>query len=641
MSYAQELSKAEKRYEIDVKRLEVSPTDREALFRSREFIRLDPTYYVGYMYEGLFKHERASDYIGFRNAIPVLKKAMQLLEKDFSAELRKQYTDVSDYMPLQQVRVDYMLLTSALFDCYSDLEQPDSVMILLNHYKKWNFQRDMLGANNNIGWTYHRNRFYTSSKYSFLGNSIEENEKTALRYLHQGLADIEKNRDLNERVFRSVKGDELSVYHYLSLVHSYLRDTDSAYYYFRQMDGYNVFPHNNFAIFCFVNGEFFDAESHFQYAQTTEYGDKRIRESDVYLGILDVFRAKPEEAIRTLKEQIQDMGVVPGWGWDNLALARSYLYNGQVDKCMEHLNKARNFKELHIGSTWTQSHYDISIATLELMCKEWQRAALKFENKGYWYSPATLARLAQCSVEKDAQQLLLINRIAANPERNDVFYRIFASENTVTFDEVWFMLKDYGQRFFLKYFTEQAKNDERARIQKYFKLFAAKLMVERGNESKAADILDEINRREPLDPEFEKLFEARIYEAQYRCSSKQDDLLRFYETFPQLVPFSGFTMSFRLDVYDDNSAIKNDVLKTMKRYNVEWTKNEDSDAPRAIIYFSNDGKNDVITYSVRQANGRTLVPEQRIICTTAEDATKQLVYGLFKIAEPEVFSERR
>ena len=636
-AYAQQLSKEEARYEIDVKRIGLYPTDREALFRSREFIRLDPSYYVGYYYEALFKHDRVSDYIGFRNVVPVLKKAISLLEKDFSRELSKQYASREDYLPIEQVRVDYFYLISALMDSYSNLEQPDSVMMLLDHYQKWNFQRDMLGANTYKAWTVHRNRFYTSEKYSFLENSIAENEKLALSYIYKGKAEIEKYRDINESVFSPmyVLADELGVCHYAAIIHSYLRNNDSAAYYYQQMYGYTVFPDNNYAIFCYVNGDFDEASHYFRRSQWREAGDKRVRESDIYMGILSVFKSQPERAVVDLKSQIQQRGVVPGWGWTNMALARSYLYNGQLDKCNDHLKKAKNFKEVHIGTTWTQSHYDISISALELMVKEREQAALKFENKGYWYSPSKLLKLAQLSVEKDALQLLLLNRIASNPEREDVFYSIFASENTVSFDEIWYMLRDYGQKFFLKRFEGLANTDDRVYIRKYFKLLAAKLMLERGDKKEALEALMKIEKSETINPEYEKLFQARLAEAKALCRSSDDDISKLYELYPQLIPFSNLTMKFRLEVYDDDrTESRSKVLKEIKNYNIEWMDESDRNTPRAIVYFSNDGKNDIITYSVKLRK-RTIIEDKKIVCKSPEDAARQLVYGLFKVTEPD------
>src|SRR5689334_12717765 len=63
------------RYEIDAKRIGVTPVDKDALPRGREFIRLDSTYYVGWMYQGLFLNDRSVDVIGYQRALPIMRKA--------------------------------------------------------------------------------------------------------------------------------------------------------------------------------------------------------------------------------------------------------------------------------------------------------------------------------------------------------------------------------------------------------------------------------------------------------------------------------------------------------------------------------------------------------------------------------------
>src|SRR3954470_2962746 len=77
------------RYEVDAKRVGVNPGDKDALPRSREFIRLDSTYYVGYMYEGMYKSDKSSDFAGFKYAIPSLKKAFVLLQNDYGKNLKR------------------------------------------------------------------------------------------------------------------------------------------------------------------------------------------------------------------------------------------------------------------------------------------------------------------------------------------------------------------------------------------------------------------------------------------------------------------------------------------------------------------------------------------------------------------------
>src|SRR3954463_10298266 len=88
-------SKTQARYEIDAKRQGVAPTDKDALPRSREFLRLDSTYYVGWMYEGMYKFDRSTDYLGYKNAIIPLQKAFDFLDKDYGRTFRSIYHDLN------------------------------------------------------------------------------------------------------------------------------------------------------------------------------------------------------------------------------------------------------------------------------------------------------------------------------------------------------------------------------------------------------------------------------------------------------------------------------------------------------------------------------------------------------------------
>src|SRR5690606_12818659 len=80
-------AKMSQRYEIDAKRSGVDPFSKDALPRSREFRRIDNTYYVGWFYEGAYKYDHAADYIGFKHAAEPLEQALKLLEKDYRKAL--------------------------------------------------------------------------------------------------------------------------------------------------------------------------------------------------------------------------------------------------------------------------------------------------------------------------------------------------------------------------------------------------------------------------------------------------------------------------------------------------------------------------------------------------------------------------
>src|SRR3712207_9179611 len=65
--------------------------------------------------------------------------------------------------------------------------------------------------------SYHRNRFFTSEKFAFLKNSVEENEKEAFNYCYYALNRIQRNRAQNDAWFGPGQSetDKLNVYHYL------------------------------------------------------------------------------------------------------------------------------------------------------------------------------------------------------------------------------------------------------------------------------------------------------------------------------------------------------------------------------------------------------------------------------------------
>lgn len=640
IGHAQLLTPA--RYEIDLKRKDLGRdySSPEALLRAREFIRLDPTYYVGYLYEGFFRVERASDAMGFRQAIPSLKKALELFEKDHQHVLKETYTTSANVAANEAKMLDYAFLTDRLMDCYSNLEHPDSVIMLLNHYKSWDFQYDYLGADNYIAWTYHRNRFYTSDKFPFLRNSLAENEQTALQYLKGNLAKIEANAYANEEImpYHMVLASKMSVYHYLAIVYSYLRKPDSAKMYYEFMEPYNSFPYNNYAIFCYVNGSFGEANHFFDYAQRIEHGDRRLREPLYYLTILNTMRANPQKSVTSMTQFIRDYGVRPGWGWYNIGLGRALLYNGQLKESMECLDKASRFREIHMGTTLGESHYNFSYQILKLVNLDQQIAAMRFEDKYYWLSPGKLKRLAELRLEQYSARVMLFNQLSSNVERQDLYYRLFSSEGTISFDEIFYLVKDYGRAFFIKNFAQQAQTDERENIRKYFTLLQAKLNIEKGNTAEALKLLKNLLETASYEKGQEQLYLARMYEAltvssEASGTKKDVELFRnqFYATFPQLVPFSDVRMEFRLNVQSMDNPTSGSIVSKLKSYSIDFTKNEAREVPRVNLQFSNNGTKNTVTYSVESAWGKVIVAPKTIIYDDPSAVAQQLAYGIFNV----------
>ncbi|HLO70682.1 MAG TPA: hypothetical protein VK167_07430 [Flavipsychrobacter sp.] len=634
------------RYEIDAKRMGTDMLSPDALPRSREFKRIDSSYYVGWLYEGAYKHEHAADYLGYKNASQPLEKALALIERDYRKELATRSADVAVYVYAYRYQIDYTTIAYLLMDCYANTEEPVKVYNLLRRTLKWNFQRDyMLDAYNYLGWTVHRNRFYTTDKYFFLKNSIEANEKLANRYLDSGLRRIEINRRLNAGIFPPgyEQQEKNSVYHYKAMLYSYAIKVDSAKYFYELLRKSGIFPHNNYATFRSICGDFREAEKEYEEAISQDSRDKRLKEWAYYTSIIDIYKGQPKEGISLMRDMIKANGSTPGYGWYNIALARASYYDGELPEAQRYINKAAEFKELHIGTTLGQTHYDFSTQLVKLMNKEAELEHQKFENSNWWYNPSVLTNMAKLLSEKYVQQYLIINQFAMNPERDKVVYKLFSTESTVSWDEIWYLIKDFSTKFFLKRFEKEAQTDDRKYVRKYFKLFVAKLQMKQGNYKEARMLLDEILRDPNTDSEYEKLFLARVIQAQAECVQERKDNLAYdnlmyklYVLYPQLIPNSGLKMNMQLHVVGQADE---KVVERLKACNINWTGSSNN-APEAYISFSGSGNKKRINYYVMDKRGEYIVQQNSFAYSKPETAAVQLAYKLFNIGVKDTDKEK-
>src|ERR1043165_6494295 len=133
-------SKMGVRYEIDAKRMGVDPNSEDALPRSREFKRIDSTYYVGWFFEGAYKYNHAADYLGFKNASVPLERALRLMERDYRRSLTTRTSDIMSYITAYKFQIDYTMIAYYLMNCYSNMEDPQKVYDLLRRVVRLNFQ---------------------------------------------------------------------------------------------------------------------------------------------------------------------------------------------------------------------------------------------------------------------------------------------------------------------------------------------------------------------------------------------------------------------------------------------------------------------------------------------------------------------
>jgi hypothetical protein len=625
---------ASARYEINAKRIGVNVTDKDALPRGREFVRLDSTYYVGYMYQGLFLNDRSADKTGYLRAIPYIRQAFILLENDFTPALLSLYNSTDLYVQNNRIYIDYLNIARALRECYEYIDMPDSAMWVLTQVQKKQFRRDEYGVYGTKAWLIHRNRFYTDGRYDFLQSTVKDNANLALQSCYEGFANIRKNEAQNSQWFGpfSSEIDKHYIYHYLAMIHSYMQQYDSSEYYYNQMAALGSISWNNYGSLKHEIGEFESANQLYSLDKMNSSGDKRLREPFYYLPMLKLYAASPSESIEIANEAIGMSQSMPGFGWYNIALARGYLYGGQLDSADVTLTKANKFKEVHIGTTLTQPQYEFTINLLRLIWYNKKIAAIKFANKGWWFKPTKLYEIATLSAKRYADKYVLANQLSDNPERQRLIYDLFCGESTVNFDEIYTILGAFSPRYFSRLFEDKTDVDPRFNIKKYFQLGRAKMQLASGKKNQAKASIDELIKTMTFDPINEKLFLARIYELKATVSEgneKQEALNKMYELFPQLIPFSEQKIKMALQVSGENKEMVEEVYKHLKKSSVEWVDVASNDIPSASIYIESKANKFTITIDTRDINNNKVIKNETIIIRNTDNIGDELVMRIF------------
>lgn len=543
------------RSQIDMDRRYLRFDDDKTLEKSREFIRRDSTFYIGYMYQGAYLFYRANDELGFRQAIAPLQKAMDLIEKDYDKQLRTRTSDIYTFMRVSTYQNDYCSIVYWLEQSCQNIEQPDLAMDVLKRLRDHNLQYESgIETYNTMAWIYHRNRMYTSEKFPFLKNSVKENDSMAHMYLDSAIIKVQNDIPVNIGIYDATYLNRLALftYHYKAILFDYELQIDSANYYYDILLRTGYYSSNNYAEFQYALGDFRNADNFFQEAETRDGdGDKRTREYYYMRGHLNIYRGKPDEADSLLHRVIERQGSTPGFGWHSIGLARALQYEGLNAESQKRINKAANFHELHISTTWGPEQYKLCVATLNYTNKIRFEQEFKFENDEwyFWLNPLNWYKSARYSLQIHHYKMIIAAMVAANPERAQVIYPLFTSENLINFDEVWNVIDGFGNDYFIRIYKQLLEKDQRPHLKKYFRYMIGRLYLADGNKSKAISYFQQVLDDPETSDDYEKLLLARTCEGMALASSGNERdywTQKMYETYPQLVPFTDLKMKFRL-----------------------------------------------------------------------------------------------
>jgi hypothetical protein len=555
------------RQQIDQDRRYLSYEDEKTLEKARGFQRSDSTYYVGYMYEGAFRFYRANDEFGFGQDIVALDKAMKLIEKEFDKELRTRSNDIFTYIRVSSLQNDYCDITYWLEQSYQNIEEPQKAFEVVSHVRDRNLQMEQgIESYNTMGWIYHRNRMYTPKsgpKYAFLKNSVKENDSMAYKYLDSALLKHRLDAEINVGLFDAsyLNRQYLYTYHYKAILFDYNLEIDSANYYYDELMRTGYYSSNNYAEFKLAMGDLQTADEYFHEAEQRDGSrEKQTREYFYMRGTLDTYRGHPEQADSVLRKIVYEQVASPGYGWHSIGLSRALHYEGLTAESMERANTARGFHELHIATTWGAEQYKLAVTTLQYTNQVQFKQDYLFENDEWWFwlNPMNWKKYAEYSYKINDTKLILASMVAENPERQQVIYPIFSSENLVNFDEVWSTIDGFGNEYFIGVYKKLLEKDKRPKLKKYFRYFLGKLYLSEGKKGEAIKYFQEVLNDPEMDDPYQKLLYARCCEGMALASSNKMDkdywTQQMYEAFPQLVPHSDLTMRFHLDGDTEGSS---------------------------------------------------------------------------------------
>lgn len=633
---------------VDAQRIEIDRLERDfrGSFRSREayelsqkFIQIDSSYYTGHYFEGLYRYFRASDLLGYKLAIEPLRKSLLLMEADFPGQLRR-VTDLQAYMPVYQLQRKYAILCDLLVRSYSHIGELDKAIAVTRKLIKRRFVYNWgMNPYAQLSWIHHKNRVYTPEKYSFLKPTIEENVRLASKYADSVLITNRKNyKFVSTYIPTGFDPIEGSYFHYKELIYSYLLNVDSSEYCYQNMRRLDRLSYNNYGNLQFIQAKFEAAEENYSKERGVDnYEQKETKEFDYMESVINIFKNEPAKAKAVVQNSLDIMGPAPGYGWNNIAMARATYYAGDLAESKAYRDKAANFKELHINSTWGKVQYDRNTMLFDYLYHQRKMREIKFQDQDYWLDFNAITDLAGHYFKKENAHLLLTSELSANPERILVLYNLFASENTIFFDEIWELIKDFNPEYFIQMFEKKLAEDSREGVEKYLNYFIAKFHLEDEEYEKAVVRLVAILDDPTLNPDYEKLLMARVNEAlveAYQEQGKEEEadqqLRAFYENFPQLVPFSDQIMKLRLEVESSENEAAQSILAELEDFDVAWM--EGGDWPLVKISFEEGEEGVSTTYEISNSEGGEVYFSGAFKVNKYDDPTVELMYRLFGVS---------
>ncbi len=174
-------------------------------------------------------------------------------------------------------------------------------------------------------------------------------------------------------------------------------------------------------------------------------------------------------------------------------------------------------------------------------------------------------------------------------------------------------------------------------------LFYGEFAYEAGDYNDSKQTFENILNSTILDTANEKLYTARLFESLARSYFHDDNKeqademqVNFFKEYPQLFPFSGFTIKMNL-TSNAKSDMEKNIIKQLKDCDIDFTDENEPNVPKALVTFFTLKNKFGVSYIVTKNNGEVVIPEQKMYFKKEESVGKELALRLFGISGPVEF----
>lgn len=625
------------RLNIDAKAA-ITPThSKEALARSREFIQIDSTYFLGYMYEGIYKVRHAQDLIGFKNAAEPLEYAYQLILRDYKKELTRRTKDVFDVYYSFQLQMYFQEMVYALWESYMNAQEFQKAYDLTMEVAHLNLQLEYyFQSYTHIAWIVHKLRMYSSNDYPFLKDDVLSNVQLAMIFIDSAYEKAAKDEKLNAGIFDIYSDNLYSIAHYQAILYTYLFQMDSATYYYDKLKSRGYYSHNNRGNFLYISGKFRLAEEEYNNAHLNIVDDmsKELKEHVYFTSFIKINKGANRSYIYQLSKTLEYENSKPGYGWYNMAMARTLMYSGQRKQAEPYLKKAENFKELHIGTTLGNEHYQMSLYSLKYIDSYLKLKEFKKQNEGWYWNPINWFRVAGMAFDKYITRYNLVSILAENPEREYVLYPIFASESVIYWDEVMNILAEINPEYFISYYEKEIKeNNQRPSILPYQKLILARLYIIEDEWEKADALCEEILMDAQIDNEYEGFLIANTMALKSKIEEERGNDRESKKWFYQmylLYPSLAKTEDGELDIYIQNKdSLPKDILDAIKDSDLNIVNEINEQTIVLSIQYKVENERHYATLIVADSEANIVISEVQLKNDSIDELGEEIYAALF------------